>query len=80
MTIQLLTEFFMWCTVINGGLLIFWTVMLMSAPSLVYSIQTKFFPMPRETFNVVIYAFIGLFKLFFIVFNVVPYFAFILIG
>lgn len=80
MDIQLLTEFFMWCTIINGGLLIFWTIMLMSAPNLVYSTQSKFFPIPRETFSVVMYSFLGLFKIFFLVFNVVPYFALLIAG
>jgi len=80
MDIQLLTTFFMWCTIINGGLLIFWTIMFMSAPNLVYSTQSKFFPIPRETFNVVMYSFLGLFKIIFLVFNVVPYFALLMVG
>jgi len=80
MDIQLLTDFFMWCTILNGGLLIFWTIMFMSAPNLVYRTQNKWFPIPRETFNVVMYSFIGLFKIFFLVFNVVPYFALLIIG
>ena len=79
MDIQQLTTFFMWCTVINGGLLIFWTIIFMTAPNLVYRTQSKWFPIPRETFNVVMYSFIGLFKIFFLLFNVVPYFALLII-
>ena len=80
MTIQTLTTFFMWCTIINGALLVLWTIMLMLVPNLTYRIQHKFFPIPRETFNVVIYSFIGLFKIFVIVFNVVPYVALLIMG
>ncbi|MCD4722613.1 MAG: hypothetical protein K8S13_22560 [Desulfobacula sp.] len=80
MDIQALTGFFMWCTIINGGILIFWIIILMLTPDLVYRTQSKWFPIPRETFNVVIYAFIGLFKIVFLVFNVVPYIAFRIIG
>jgi hypothetical protein len=40
MDIQQLTTFFMWCTVINGGLLIFWTIIFMAAPNLVYRTQS----------------------------------------
>ncbi len=80
MDIHTLTEFFMWCTVINGGLLIFWAVMFRLAPDLIYRTQRKWFPGPRETFNVVMYSFLGVFKIFFLVFNVVPYVALLIVG
>jgi hypothetical protein len=70
----------MWCTIINGGVLILWAVFTMFSPDLVYRIQSKWFPIPRETFNVVIYSFLGLFKIVFLVFNVVPYVALLIIG
>jgi hypothetical protein len=80
MNIQALIRFFMWCTIINGGLLILWAVFTVFAPDLVYRIQSKWFPIPRETFTVVIYSFLGLFKIVFLVFNVVPYVALLIIG
>ena len=80
MDIQALTKFFMWCTVINGGLLLLWTTMFVFAPDLVYRTQSKWIPIPRETFNVVMYSFLGLFKIVFLVFNVVPYVALLIIG
>ena len=80
MDIQALTDFFMWCTVINGGLLLLWTVFMMAAPELVYRTQSKFFPIPRETFNVVMYGFLGLFKVGFIFLNLVPFIALLIIG
>ena len=73
MEIEALREFFKWCTIINGGLFLFWMVFLMGAPDLVYRIQTRFFKMSRETFDVVIYCFVGVFKLMFIFLNLVPY-------
>jgi hypothetical protein len=80
MDIQTLTTFFMWCTIINGGILILWTAFSVLAPDLVYRTQSKWFPIPRETFNVVFYGFLGLFKIFLLVFNVVPYVALLIIG
>jgi len=80
MDLQTLTTFFMWCTIINGGLLILWTAFCGLAPSLVYRTQRAFLPIPRETYNVVIYSFLGLFKIVFLVFNVVPYVALVIIG
>lgn len=80
MDLATLTTFFMWCTIINGALLIFWISVCMLAPDLVYRMQSKFFPIPRETFDVVIYSFFGLFKVFFVVFNVTPYVALLIVG
>lgn len=80
MDIQTLTIFFMWCSIMNGALLVFWTTMCISAPDLVYRTQSKWFPIPRETYNVIIYSFIGLFKIVFLVFNVVPYVALRIVG
>ncbi len=69
----------MWCTIMNGALLVFWATACMLAPGLVYRTHTKWFPIPRETFNVVIYSFLGLFKIVFLVFNVVPYVALLIV-
>jgi len=80
MELQTLTAFFMWCTIINGGIFILWMAFCVFAPDLVYRTQSKWFPIPRETFNVVIYSFLGLFKIVFLVFNVVPYVALLIVG
>ena len=80
MDVQTLTTFFMWCTIINAGLFLYWGIILMFAPGFVYRTQAKFFPMPRETFNVVIYSFLGLFKIVFLVFCAVPYVALLIMG
>ena len=77
---QLLTTFFMWCTILNGGMLLLWTAFCTLAPDLVFRTQSKWFPLSRETYNVVIYCFLGLFKIIFLVFNVVPLIALLIIG
>ena len=73
MDIQILTRFFMWCTILNMGLLILSFLILAFAGDFVYRIHGKWFPMPRETFNVVLYSFIGIYKLVVLIFNVVPW-------
>lgn len=80
MDIQTLTTLLMWCTIINGGIYVLWVVFLTFAPDLVYRIQSKWFPIPRETFNVVIYSFLGSFKIIYLFFNVVPYLALLIVG
>ena len=80
MDIETLRSFFMWCTLINGGLLMLWTVMFLAAPDLVYRTQRKFFPISKEVFNVVMYSFLGLFKILFLIFNLVPFIALSTVG
>ena len=79
MDTQTLISFFMWCSIINGVLLILWTLIAIFMPDLMYRTQSKWFPVPRETFNIVIYSFLGLFKIIFLFFNVVPYIALMII-
>ena len=80
MDIQTLTTFFMWCTILNVGILILWAAFFLFAPDFVYRTQSKWFPIPRETYNVLIYSFLGLFKVLFIVFNVIPYLALLIVA
>ena len=80
MSIQNMTEFFMWCTIINGGILIFWALFVVFAPDFVFNMQSRLIRISRDTFDVVIYSFLGLFKIFFIFFNVTPYLALLLMA
>jgi hypothetical protein len=80
MDVQALKTFFMWCTVINGGIFLLWTVFFVFAPDFLYRRQSKWFPISRETYNVVMYCFTGLFKIVFLVFNVVPYLALLIVA
>jgi hypothetical protein len=70
-----MTEFFLWCSVINTGLLLLWALMLLVAPGWVYRTQKAYFPMDESQFRLVFYCLLGFFKMQVIVFNWVPYFA-----
>ena len=80
MDIQKITAFFKWCTIINAALLVLTIIMVIGAPDFVYGMQSKLFPISREAFDVVMYAFIGLYKIVFLVFNLVPYVALLMVG
>lgn len=80
MDMQTLTTFFMWCSIINGGILTLWVVIFMIAPDLVFRTQRIWFPLPRESFDMIYYSFLGLFKIFFLFFNLVPFLALLIIG
>jgi Family of unknown function (DUF6868) len=80
MTIQTLTAFFMWCTILNVALLALSSLLCSCAADWVYRKHSKWFPIPREAFNVAIYSFVGLYKILIFIFNVVPYIALLIIG
>lgn len=80
MSIQMLTSFFMWCTLLNMGLLLLSFLMLAYAGDFVYNMHSKWFSMPRETFNVVLYSLIGFYKIIVYVFNVIPWIALLIVG
>jgi len=80
MTLEIVRAALGWCAIINFGLLIWWLLFLTLAHDWTYRIHSKWFPMSREAFNVVIYSFVGVFKLIWIAFNVVPYVALLIIG
>ena len=80
MDIQTLTKFFMWCTIINLGLLIFTSIACIFLADFSYRMNNRFFSISRETFNIAAFSFIALFKIVVIVFNIAPYIALLIIG
>ena len=79
MNIQKLAAFFMWCTIINGGLLVLATIIGIIGLDLVYAVHGKLFQISREALNVAYYSFLGLYKIVWLVFNAVPYVALLII-
>lgn len=80
MDIAALREFFLWCTILNAGLLIISAVFCVGATDWVYRMHSKWYPISREAFHVAIYSFIGGYKILFIFFNLVPYLALLIVG
>lgn len=80
MDLQTLRSFFMWCTVINGALLLVSFLILVNAGDRVYRMHSRWFAMPREAFNAAIYHYMGIFKILYLLFNLVPYIALSIVG
>ena len=80
MDIETLRSCLMWCTIINGSLLVFWTFIIVAAPDLVYKTQRPWFPHSQETFQLAMYGALGLFKILFLIFNLVPLLALLIVG
>ncbi|MCP4641329.1 MAG: hypothetical protein GY851_12885 [bacterium] len=75
MDMETVRAFFMWCTIMNMGLLTVSIVICAFAGDWVYRTHSKFFPISREAFNVVIYSLLAGYKALLIMFNLVPYIA-----
>ena len=73
-------QFFMWCTVINFVMLLFSAVFLMFYADKAYKMHSRFFKISRDMFDTVIYCFIGLYKIFWFVFCVIPWIALCIIS
>jgi len=80
MDLQLLTTFFMWCSAINGGILTLWAVIFFLMPDFIYRMHRKWLPISKDTYHAAIYGLVGVYKLLFIVFNLVPYIALSILG
>jgi hypothetical protein len=79
MDITTVRAFFMWCTIINVGLLGLCCLVCAFLSDFSYRMNNRMFSISRETFNVAFCSFIGLFKILVIVFNIVPYIALLII-
>jgi len=80
MSINVIRAFFKWCTIINGGLLILWSVLLRYAGDWVFGMHSGWIPITRDAFHSEIYLLLGFFKIIVIVFNLVPYLALVIVG
>ncbi len=80
MDINTIRTFLMWCTIINGGILVGASLFFIFARDLAYSVHIRLFNVSRETVNTMYYSFIELYKMLWILFNLVPYIALLIIG
>ena len=80
MDIPTLRTFLMWCTIINGGMLMYTFLCYAFAGDWIYRMHSKWFSISRPAFDIAMYCAIGLYKVFVIMFNLVPYLALLLCG
>ncbi|MDD2404007.1 MAG: hypothetical protein PHI56_05655 [Victivallaceae bacterium] len=80
MQIEFLRSVLGWCSVINGGLLFITFLCYVLAGDFIFRIHSKWFPLSKESFTLMMYGFIGGMKLLFIFFNLVPYLALVICG
>jgi hypothetical protein len=80
MTLETIRSILAWCTLINIVLLIWWFLFFKFAHDWTYRYHTKWYRLSVETFDAIHYAGMAIFKIFLIVFNLVPYLALRIVG
>ncbi len=80
MTLELVRDTLLWCTVINFALLMVWFVGFLVARDWIRRLHGKWFRLSEESFDAIHYAAMAIFKLLIVVFNLVPYIALLIVG
>ncbi len=75
LSLESLTQFLGWCTVINFGLLLISTLSLVAARPQITKIHAKMFPMDENALASAYFQYLAQLKVFTIVFNLAPYVA-----
>jgi uncharacterized membrane protein len=73
--LEMATEFFGWCTVINVGILIFAAIFLVFMRSAIASVHGKMFKLSEEDLSRAYFQYLAQYKIAIFVFNLAPYFA-----
>jgi Family of unknown function (DUF6868) len=79
MTIEQLTELFKWMTIINIGILVLSSTLVMVLKNIVSKMHAKLFGIEENKVKMVVYGYLGMFKILVIVLNIVPYISLLII-
>ncbi len=79
MNLEHLTDLFKWMTIINIGLLVLSSVLVIVLKNIMCKMHAKLFGIDDEKVAIVAYGYLGIFKILVIVFNIVPYISLLLI-
>lgn len=80
MNVETLRNFFLWCLIINTGLLLYWFAFFSLAHDWMYRFHGRWFKMPVEKFDQVHYAGMAIYKILIFVFSLVPFVALSLVS
>jgi hypothetical protein len=80
MIIDMLEQFFLWCTILNGGTLLLSSLYCVWAKEWIYGIHSKVFNLNRDSFNNLVVLFIATYKIAFMTFNLFPYIALLILN
>jgi hypothetical protein len=80
MYMEALRAFFGWMTLINLGIFILSTVLCIALRRIIQCMHGRMFGLEAGSINAFLYGYIGLYKILFIVFNLVPWIALVIMS
>ncbi len=80
MTIEMLSEALLWSTLINMGLLLWWALFFIFGRGFIYRMHSRWFKLSEEKFDTIHYSGMAFYKICIFIFNIVPYFALMIIS
>jgi hypothetical protein len=80
MSVATVRDFFLCCTLINYPILILWALLMFLPHGWLHRLCTRWYRISPEQFDTISFAGIMLYKLLIFVFNLVPYFALVIVG
>ena len=80
MSLEMVRQTLLWCTVINYGVLLVWFLFFMLAHDGIYQLHGRWFPLSVELFDALHYGGMALYKIGILLLNLVPYIALRLVG
>ncbi len=75
MSIEQLTSFLAWCTLLNSAFLIFASIALMAMRNSIAAIHSRMFGIDKPDLQTIYFKYLAYYKIAIIVFNLVPYLA-----
>ena len=75
MSPEILRNFLLWCTVINLGFLLIWSLLFVFPHNWLYRSSARWFRMTAEQFDAINFAGITFYEVAILLFNLVPYIA-----
>ncbi len=80
MNLDQLTEFFKWMTIINVILFLVNTVLIILLRKVLCRLYGKLFGLSEDHASIIMFAWLGLFRIIILAFNIVPFVAFSIIS
>lgn len=75
MTVEMIRETLLWCTIINAGMLLIWWFGFLMLHDMIHRLHGKWFKLSAEQFDAIHYAGMAFYKIAIFMFNLVPYIA-----
>lgn len=80
MNIEIVKSFFMWCSILNFSLLLYYCSLIFFARKFVIRRVQKFIKLPEEQISTIIFSALSFLKLVLITFFIMPYIALLIIS